>query len=273
MNNEICDLIRFSMTMLVMLVLAANAPAETHVYIYEPGSGRLSRIETQDKTIFYTYDLAGNLKNISEERNAPPVEVTIAVLPSDTNVIGNQFDYVVNVSNIDPVATSSLELTFDPDDSVRILGFSSANWSCNSTDSITCTLTNLPVDGDSEVIFHALPSVVGMIVSSATIKFGSPTESVSVSIPAEIIGSGIAGDTDGDGMPDSWELYYGLNPMDANDASGDLDGDNLLNVDEYMSGSDPSNPDTDGDGETDGVDLTPTFNPAWFVPIITPLLL
>ncbi len=45
-------------------------------------------------------------------------------------------------------------------------------------------------------------------------------------------------DTDGDGMPDWWEIQYRLNPI-LNDAAGDADGDGISNVSEYNSGSNP----------------------------------
>lgn len=46
--------------------------------------------------------------------------------------------------------------------------------------------------------------------------------------------SPIAGttDRDGDGMPDSWELFFGLNPL-TNDAAADADNDQVLNGFEY----------------------------------------
>ena len=47
-------------------------------------------------------------------------------------------------------------------------------------------------------------------------------------------------DSDNDGMPDSWELLYGLN-VGVNDANGDLDGDGVSNLNEYLSGTLPNN--------------------------------
>jgi hypothetical protein len=47
-------------------------------------------------------------------------------------------------------------------------------------------------------------------------------------------------DTDHDGMPDEWEIRFGLDPNDATDAQKDLDRDSYSNLDEYIGGSDPA---------------------------------
>ncbi|MHA1653685.1 MAG: hypothetical protein ACTSVT_06755, partial [Candidatus Thorarchaeota archaeon] len=59
-------------------------------------------------------------------------------------------------------------------------------------------------------------------------------------------------DTDGDQMPDGWEIWNGFNPIDPSDATADADSDGLTNSGEYQYGVDPYDPDTDDDGLTDG---------------------
>jgi|GEM_PF-6794887 len=76
-------------------------------------------------------------------------------------------------------------------------------------------------------------------------------------------------DTDGDGIPDGWEYFNGEyvdyhwapDPNNASDADEDLDGDGLTNYQEYLAGTDPWNPDTDGDGMPDGWELHYSLNP------------
>lgn len=47
-------------------------------------------------------------------------------------------------------------------------------------------------------------------------------------------------DSDYDGMPDSWETTYGLDPNDPTDAVSDTDGDGVPALSEYQGGSDPT---------------------------------
>jgi hypothetical protein len=52
-------------------------------------------------------------------------------------------------------------------------------------------------------------------------------------------------DSDGDGLPDEWELEHGLNPKDSADAAGDLNGDGYTNIEKYIDGLNLKAPKTD----------------------------
>jgi hypothetical protein len=46
-------------------------------------------------------------------------------------------------------------------------------------------------------------------------------------------------DTDGDGLPDSWEKKYDLDPKNPADATADLNGDGYTNIEEFINGTEP----------------------------------
>ena len=62
-------------------------------------------------------------------------------------------------------------------------------------------------------------------------------------------------DTDGDGIPDWWEILHGFDPYDSADGALDPDNDLLSNLLEYQNGTHPFNPDTDGDALLDGYEV------------------
>jgi len=61
-------------------------------------------------------------------------------------------------------------------------------------------------------------------------------------------------DSDSDGMPDAWEIRYGLDPIDASDASSDQDNDGVTAYDEFIAGTIPAGSlDIDGNGQYDAL--------------------
>jgi hypothetical protein len=66
--------------------------------------------------------------------------------------------------------------------------------------------------------------------------------------------TGPTSDSDGDDIPDDWELRYGLDPFDPSDAAADPDEDGLSNYEEFLIGTDPFTPDSQ-QGGSDGFSI------------------
>lgn len=102
--------------------------------------------------------------------------------------------------------------------------------------------------GAHTIGYKKLPGWISPSTDAVTIAYGTTTTLVRAYTPNP------NEDSDGDGLPDSWEVLYGLDPYDGtgvNGAAGDPDGDGLNNLYEYWSGTDPQMTDTDGDGIPD----------------------
>ncbi len=67
-------------------------------------------------------------------------------------------------------------------------------------------------------------------------------------------------DKNNDGLPDLWELENGFS-LDKNNAKDDPDNDGLSNYLEFAFGTDPNDPDTDGDGYEDGREIGNGYDP------------
>ena len=67
-------------------------------------------------------------------------------------------------------------------------------------------------------------------------------------------------DSNGDGLPDFWIQNFGL-PLTTDLSNVDTDADGLTNLQEYNLGTNPINPDTDGDNVYDGIEVDNNLNP------------
>jgi len=109
------------------------------------------------------------------------------------------------------------------------------------------------------------PNVVTISTEGLVTAVGAGTATLSANYDGltatTTVASFSALDSDGDGMPDAWEIANGLNPYDPTDAGLDPDGDGLTNLQEYLLGTNPHVADTDGDGVPDGQEVKNGTNP------------
>lgn len=93
---------------------------------------------------------------------------------------------------------------------------------------------NLPVrDEVDQRLIEELTSLgtIGQLISDET--------AAPMSGPGLVKGGTANVDSDRDGMPDAWEIYYGLNPYSNADQNLDDDADGYTNIEEYLNYTNP----------------------------------
>src|SRR5215471_6197666 len=83
----------------------------------------------------------------------------------------------------------------------------------------------------------------GQVIITARNEGATTTFSLRVNTPVSTVN---------DGIPDDWKIAHGFDIHDPTLAGQDPDHDGLTNLEEFLAGTDPRNPDTDGDGVLDG---------------------
>jgi hypothetical protein len=123
-----------------------------------------------------------------------------------------------------------------------------ASYPDNSTQDVTASSAGTAYTISNPAIATVTPDGLVTSVSTGNVVIQATNEGASGIVSVQVI---IAGVVRG-GIPDSWAIANGLDPTDANLPFEDPDRDGLTNLQEFQIGTNPNNPDTDGDGLSDG---------------------
>ena len=121
-----------------------------------------------------------------------------------------------------------------------------------------------PADPDGDLLTNAQESALGTDPLEADTDHDLMLDNKEVTYNFDPLNDadGLDTDTDGDTMPNKYELRYDLAPHSNADIDGDIDGDNLTNLWEYVLGYDAADAKTgkatilDGNADKDEDDLT-----------------
>ncbi|OOZ41471.1 hypothetical protein BOW53_03610 [Solemya pervernicosa gill symbiont] len=123
----------------------------------------------------------------------------------------------------------------------------------NDGDKLTFSIVNKPAwanfDTSSGALFGTpdssdIGTTRGVVISVSDGEFESSLSAFKVWVFADMdndnISDRIDSDIDGDGIENDWESDNGLDPYDPSDAAGDLDGDGLSNLEEFIAETNPA---------------------------------
>jgi hypothetical protein len=155
-----------------------------------------------------------------------PPSIVVAPVPATNSIPGGYHSLVVPVGS--PVTVSTVIAGNPPPFGYfwRVGAIPLTAVISNSrTNVLTFNATNIP----ATTVYRLV------VTNSVQTNFAAGPWSVAFAVTT-------LADNDRDGLPDNYEVTYGLNTNDVTDALSDLDGDGMRNVDEYRAGTDPANP-------------------------------
>jgi hypothetical protein len=126
-----------------------------------------------------------------------------------------------------------------------------ATYAVGTTANVTAAASGTQYNVSNPAIATVNANGLVTAVSSGTALIQAVNEGTQGIITMQVVLGGVSHG----GIPDSWAIANGLDPTDPAMPFEDPDHDGLTNLQEFQLGTDPNNPDTDGDGLTDGQEV------------------
>ncbi len=191
--------------------------------------------------------------SIAMTRTLADVAIGISASP-DLLVTGSNIIYTITVTNQGDQTAYDV-LILDPLPSFTTADLPGSSAECTVTGNVvTCLVGSLTQDQVRTFTIATFVSgqATGAVVNTASIittsidtNEANDMATATVPLPdSDDDGSADFADSDddNDGMPDEWEWQFGFNRTNSTDAAGDQDADGYFNVEEYIAGSNPTNP-------------------------------
>lgn len=164
--------------------------------------------------------------------------------------------YVITQNNTAEEFTGTIEITFENDKASQPKRFGEK------------LITILPEPKQDGIFIDGQFSLYGNTQLMVTLKDvdNEPISNLESTLLVDIdsdkdgVLNSVDTDDDNDGLPDTWEETYGLDPL-KDDTKKDFDGDGISNGDEYRKETDPTREDSDGDGMPDAWEIKNGLNP------------
>lgn len=160
---------------------------------------------------------------------------------------------VIFFISLGPAQAAYLDLAWDPNTEADLAGYAVYYGTQPGTYGTSIDVgdtTTYRLDGLLEGVTYYV-AVTAYDVAGNESDFSSEVSGMAVADGAS--------DTDGDGLPDNWEMSHFGDLIEG--PQGDYEGDGASNLSEYQHGTDPANPDTDADQMPDGWEIRYGLDP------------